>query len=134
MNTKYLVGLSGVIIGILCIMVLLYLYYYGPTSSQVYTSSSCSDGGCYSVTSVVPIKVKILRMVFFVSLAPLFLGIASFIRREHKLVSIGAVCYGFLPLFVMTIPILYFSTILFALTFPVIAVCTYRRAMRFSES
>lgn len=122
----FALGMTGIVIGAICLATLYGIEMYGPNSYTTSGSVGIGDGEFYSETST-PLLPQIARVAFYMFIVPLILSAVSFTRRETKLVSWGALVVGLSPLLLYTIGIITTAVVLFIIGLPTFGVLVKRR-------
>lgn len=127
-------SVCGIFIGTIILLALISSLLFNPD-----LSSGSGSGGIYLTSSQSteqpgPTSIAkrfdfqdLLATAILLPFLSLALGVGGFICRESKLLASLSLAYGFTPIYLYTLNIIFAAFILFAVTFSMLAVHFYRR-------
>jgi hypothetical protein len=128
-NKKYWIGLSGILLGSVCLATIYLIEVYGPGYYSTSGSGSIrADGtiGDMTVTRSSELP-RIAFAAFYLLLVSLLAALISFFRKEDPAAAFGALAFGLAPVLLMTIGPIIVTQIYFGILLPVTGVLLFRK-------
>jgi hypothetical protein len=134
-NKSQWVGLSGILLGSVCLATLYLIEVYGPGYYSGSGSGSIyADGTMRNVTVTRSSELpRIALTAFYLLLVSLLAAIVSGLRKERRIVTFGALAFGVAPIVLLTVGVVLTTWVYFGILLPAAGVVLIRNFSKQSK-